>query len=245
MRIGILDSGEESRKIGESFIELGHTIKIGSRNPKKDEIIQWINKNNNNTEKASFGTFSETAKFEEVIVIATLWDGIINAIKMAEQKNFDKKVVIDVTNPLDFSNDVPPRLALGFSNSSGETLQRLISSAKVVKAFNTVGNPHFIPPNFPNGRPPAIFICGNDDSAKRFVTKNILSNLGWKSMDIEGIEGSRLLEPLTFLWIICYFKTGSGNLHLNYFVNSEILNDYWYIKFFEIDMFWKYFLFFI
>ena len=142
---------------------------IGTRNPKKEEIVQWINKHNNNTKKAFSGTFSETALFGDVIVIATLWDGTINAIKMANPNNFDNKIVIDVTNPLDFSKGVPPRLALGFSDSSGETIQRLIPNAKVVKAFNTVGNPHFIHPNFPNDEPSTMFIYCNDNLAKRFV----------------------------------------------------------------------------
>ena len=211
MRIGILGSGDVGLKLGDGLIELGHTVKIGTRNPKKEEILKWINKHNNDTEKAFSGTFSETANFGESIFIATLWDGTINAIKMAEQKNFDNKIVIDVTNPLDFSKGVPPRLAVGFSDSSGETIQRLIPTAKVVKAFNTVGNPLFIHPNFPNGGPPTMFICGNDDLSKRFVTENILSNLGWETIDIGGIEGARLLEPLASLWITCYFKTGNGN----------------------------------
>lgn len=72
---------------------------------------------------------------------------------MANPKNFNGKIVIDVTNPLDLSQGMSPKLALGHSDSAGETIQRLIPGTKVVKAFNTVGNSHFIHPNFPNGGP--------------------------------------------------------------------------------------------
>jgi hypothetical protein len=76
---------------------------------------------------------------------------------------------------------------------------------------NIVGNPHFIHPDFPGG-PPTMFICGNDDEAKNAVIDNILTKFGWETIDIGGIEGARLLEPLAFLWIMHYFRTGNGNL---------------------------------
>ena len=149
--------------------------------------------------------------FGEIIVIATSWEGTSNAIKLADPRNFSGKIVIDVTNPLDFSKGMPPKLSIGYSDSAGETIQRQIPEAKVVKAFNIVGNPHFINPDFPQGGPPTMFIAGDDEGAKRVVTNDILTKLGWETVDIGGIEGSRLLEPLAFLWITCYFRTGNGN----------------------------------
>ena len=143
-------------------------------------------------------------------MLATLWDGTPNAIKMADPKDFDGKVVVDITNPLDFSKGMPPRLAVGHSDSGGETIQRMLSESKVVKAFNIVGNPHMVHPNFPGG-PPTMFICGNDEESKKIVTDKILTPFGWETVDIGGIEGSRLLEPLAMLWMIYYFRTSTGN----------------------------------
>src|SRR5919112_450203 len=211
MKIGILGSGDVGRRLGDGLIELGHTVTIGTRNPKKSELIQWISDHEANAGKALAGSFVEAASFGETIVIATSWDGTYNAINMANPKNFNGKIVIDVTNPLDFSNGMPPKLALGHSDSAGETIQRLIPGAKVVKAFNTVGNSHFIHPDFPNGGPPTMFICGNDNHSKKFVTDNILGKFGWETIDIGGIDGARLLEPLAFLWITYYFRTGIGD----------------------------------
>jgi predicted dinucleotide-binding enzyme len=84
---------------------------------------------------------------------------------MADPGNMTDKVVIDTTNPLDFSQGLPPRMAVGVTDSAGEINQRLLPRAKVVKAFNIVGNPHMVLPDFLGG-PPIMFICGNSEQAK-------------------------------------------------------------------------------
>jgi 8-hydroxy-5-deazaflavin:NADPH oxidoreductase len=208
MKIGILGSGDVGRKLADGFIELGHTVEIGSRNPYQDKITEWMAKHDKT--KVFSGTFAEAASFGELDVIATLWTGTVDAIKMADPKNFANKIVIDVTNPLDFSKGMPPRLAIGHEDSAGETVQRMLPDSKVVKAFNIVGNPHFMHPDF-HGGPPTMFICGNDGEAKKAVMDDILTKFGWETIDTGGIEGARLLEPLALLWITHYFRTGNGN----------------------------------
>jgi predicted dinucleotide-binding enzyme len=210
MKIGILGSGEVGRRLADGFIEFGHTIKIGTRNPNQEKIIGWITKHGAG-EKVSTGSFADAALFGELIVLATSWAGTSNAIKMADPKNFIGKVVIDVTNPLDFSQGVPPKLVVGHTNSAGEIVQHLLPDSKVVKAFNIIGHPHMVHPDFPGGGPPTMFICGNDKEAKKIVTDNILTKFGWDAIDIGGIEGARLLEPLALLWITNYIKTHSKN----------------------------------
>ena len=204
MQVGILGSGDAGLRLGDGFIETGNIVRIGTRSPPK--VHSWISKYGNS--KASSGNFAEAAAFGELLVIATLWEGAAAAIRSAGPKNFAGKVVIDVTNPLDFSKGMPPRLAVGHTDSGGETIQRLLPDAKVVKAFNIVGNTHMFRPEFPGG-PPTMFICGNDEEAKQTVSK-ILASFGWDADDIGGIEGSRLLEPLAMLWITHYFRTNNG-----------------------------------
>lgn len=204
MKIGIIGSGEVGQRLGDGFIELGHTVKIGTRDPQK--VAAWVEKHG---DKASAGSFSEAAAFgEDMVAIATLWIGTQSAIEMAGPANFAGKVVMDVTNPLDFSS-TPPKLAIGHTDSAGETVQRLLPDARVVKAFNTVGNPLMLHPDFAGGRP-TMFVCGNDDSAKDLV-RDIAFSLGWETLDVGGIEGSRLLEPLAMLWVVHYFRTKNGN----------------------------------
>ena len=125
---------------------------------------------------ASTGTFADAAKFGDVIVLALLWAGAENALKLAGAENFAGKVVIDAINPLVFEPGNGPALAIGHTDSAGEQVQRWLPSAHVVKAFNIVGNEHMFKPDFPGG-PPDMFICGNDAAAKQTVT-GILKDFG-------------------------------------------------------------------
>lgn len=156
MKVGIIGSGDVGRKLADGLIELGHSVRIGSRDPNQSKICEWISKHGK--ENASAGTFADTAVFGDIIVLATLWTGTPEAIHLADPQNLANKIVIDVTNPLDFSKGVPPRLALGHTDSAGETIQRMLPDSKVVKSFNIVGNSHMIHPDFPGESPPCLFV---------------------------------------------------------------------------------------
>lgn len=215
MKIGIIGSGDVGRRLADGLLDLGHQVKIGTRDTSKTEVVEWIDKHkkkgDNESENASVGGFAEAASFgDDLIVLCTSWNGTSNAIKMADPGNMTGKVVIDTTNPLDFSQGLPPRMVVGVTDSAGEINQRLLPGAKVVKAFNIVGNPHMVHPDFPGG-PPTMLICGNDEQAKKMVTESILTPFGWETVDIGGLEGARLLEPLAMLWIVHYFRTGTGD----------------------------------
>ena len=114
--------------------------------------------------------------------------------------NFSGKVVIDATNPLDFSGGFPPKLAISGEDSLGERVQRALPDAKVVKAFNTIGNQYFVDPSFPEGKP-TMLIAGDDEAAKRTVGE-VLADFGWPDpVDIGGIEGARELEAICIAWV--------------------------------------------
>jgi predicted dinucleotide-binding enzyme len=205
MRIGILGSGDVGRALGKAFVACGHEVKLGSREAGNPKVKEWVAKTGAH---ASGGTFEEVAKFGGVIVLATLWTGTENALRLAGPDNLVGKVVIDATNPLDFGT-MPPRLAIGHTDSAGEQVQRWLTTARVVKAFNIVGNAHMFRPAFPGG-PPDMFICGNDAGAKQTVSQ-ILNEFGWEVIDLGGIEASRYLEPLAMVWIAHGFREKSWN----------------------------------
>ena len=207
MKVGILGSGDVGRALGSGFVKYGHDTLLGAREAGNAKAAGWAAAAG---PKAKAGTFADAAAFGEVIVLATLWSGTENALKLAGgPKAFAGKVVLDVTNPLDFSHGMPPRLTHGHTDSGGEQVQRWLPGAKVVKVFNIVGNAHMVNPDFPGG-PPDMMLCGNDEGAKQTVTE-ICRQFGWPVIDIGGIEGARLLEPLCILWVIVGARSNNWN----------------------------------
>lgn len=206
MKIGVLGTGDVGRVLASGLIGLGHDVKIGSRTPESDTLKDWKTKNG---ARASTGSPSDAATFGELVVLATLWSGTESALKLAGPDNFKGKVVIDCTNPLVYQENAPPSLALGWNDSAGEQVQRWLPGARVVKAFNTVGNQHMVKPDFPGG-PPDMFICGADAAAKEVVA-GIVRAFGWIADDIGGIEGARLLEPMCIVWVLYGIRTGAWN----------------------------------
>jgi 8-hydroxy-5-deazaflavin:NADPH oxidoreductase len=135
------------------------------------------------------------------MVLAT--KGVVNeqAIALAGPANFAGKVVIDATNPLDFSGG-GPALAVGHTDSGGEIVQRALPGARVVKALNTVGSALMVDPQIgprPPGRP-TMFVAGDDADANATVVQ-LLDDFGWDALVVGGIEASRQLEALCILWV--------------------------------------------
>ena len=206
MKIGFIGSGEVGRALAGALAALGHDVKLGTRDAAKEKLRDWAARAG---PRASTGSFAEAATFADIAVLCTLWTGTENALALAGRHRLSGKIVIDTTNPLDFSAGAPPRLALGHTDSAGEQVQRWLPDARVVKCFNIVGNAHMVNPSFPNG-PPDMFLCGNDAAAKQAVGE-LARTLGWPIIDIGGIDGARLLEPLAMLWIVHGFRTNSWN----------------------------------
>src|SRR6202162_193988 len=194
--IGILGTGDVGQALGRGLVSLGHEVRMGSREAGNVKAQAWVSKTG---ERASAGTFADAAAFGEIVFLATIWSGTENALKLAGAKNLAGRVVVDVTNPLVFTPNAPPKLALGHTDSGGEQVQRWLPGARVVKVFNIVGNKHMVDPKFPGG-PPTMFLCGNDASARAAAT-DVCKAFGWETIDLGGIEGARLLEPMCILWV--------------------------------------------
>jgi 8-hydroxy-5-deazaflavin:NADPH oxidoreductase len=196
-RVGVLGSGEVGRRLAAGFRSRGHDVMVGSRDPSKGELQEWLAGDGAGVNP---GTFAEVAAHGELIVLAVLGDAAEGAIAEAGPENFSGKVVIDAMNPLDFSGGFPPKLSISGEDSLGERVQRALPDAKVVKAFNTIGNQYFVDPSFSDGKP-TMLIAGNDDDAKRTVG-DVVADFGWpEAVDIGGIEGARELEAICIVWV--------------------------------------------
>lgn len=204
MKIGILGSSDVAKSLGHGFLKEGHEVMLGSREPQK--LAAWVHESG---KAASSGTFSETAKFGELVVIATNGVMAVQSVQLAGADNLKGKVVIDATNPLDMSGSHGPKLVGSLGSSGGELNQKALPGAFVVKAFNTVGHAHFYQPEFPGG-PPDMFICGSNEKAKESVAR-LCKNFGWNAIDVGGIELSHYLEAMAMVWIITAFAGGHWN----------------------------------
>ena len=203
MKIGILGSGVVGQQLGLGFLRIGHEVMIGTRN--KGKLIDWLNQAG---EKASASSVEETAKFGEVVILATAWSGTKDVINSAGKENLKNKLLIDVTNPLDSAQGPPPKLASSYGNSGGEQVQKWLPDTNVVKAFNIVNAYIMINPSRAEGDPD-LFIAGNNDESKKRVT-TFAEQLGWKSViDIGDLSHAYWLETLAMLWIYYGFKTNT------------------------------------
>ena len=196
MKIGILGSGDVAKALGAGFIRHGHEVKIGTRAP--DKLADWVKANPG----AVAASFADTAKFGEVVILAVKGTAAADALRAATAANLAGKVVIDACNPI---ADEPPvngvlKFFTNHDQSLMEQLQSEFKQARFVKAFNSVGAPCMVNPQFKGGKP-TMFICGNDDAAKKVVSQ-ILDQFGWEIADMGKIEAARAIEPLCMLWCI-------------------------------------------
>jgi predicted dinucleotide-binding enzyme len=200
MQVAILGTGTVGQHLARGFIGLGHQVIVGTRDPKGDSAQKALAAIGAGARAA---TFAEAAAAADFAVLATSWDGAQGAVELAGADNLAGKLVIDVINPLTFAGGAPA-LALGHTTSAGEVVQAWLPRSHVVKAFNSVGAAHMVQPQQAGG-PPTMFIAGNDAGAKAQVTQ-FLTAFGWDTIDIGGIDGARLLEPLAMLWIRYAFQ---------------------------------------
>lgn len=196
-KIGILGSGIVGQVLAKGFLSEQNPVMLGTRNTSKEEVQKFKSENAN----VQLGNFEETAKFADIIVLATKGNAAQNALELAGAANLNGKVIIDATNPI---ADAPPvngvlQFFTDLNQSLMEKLQSSYPEAQFVKSFSCVGNAFMYKPPFKEQ--PTMFICGNDDNAKKTVTE-ILSAFGWETEDMGKAEAARAIEPLCMLWCI-------------------------------------------
>lgn len=174
---------------------------LGTRNA--DKLEEWKATN----PSAQVGSFEEAAAFGEIVVLAVKGTATKSALELAGADNLNGKIVIDTTNPID---GAPSNGVLNFfteqNNSLMEELQAAFPNARFVKSWNSIGSAFMVNPDF-GGEKPAMFICGNDDAARKEVSE-ILVQFGFEVEDMGMAEAARAIEPLCMLWCIPGFREG-------------------------------------
>ncbi len=214
MKIGILGTGMVGVAIGNKLVSLGHEVRMGSRTANNEKAVAWIK---GAGAKASQGTFADAAGFGELLFNCTSGHGSLEALKAAGAQNLKGKIVIDISNPLDFSKGMPPTLFAGNTDSLGELAQAAFPETKVVKTLNTVTASIMVDPGKIGGGDHQLFICGNDSAAKATVGEFLKTQFGWKNiLDLGDITQSRGTESFLPLWIRMWgaLKTAEFNIKI-------------------------------
>src|SRR5262245_60860945 len=198
MKIGILGSGVVGQTLGNKLVELGHHVRMGSRDAANPKVSEWVAAAGPH---ATQGNFADTARFGEVVFLCTKGE-VALAVAETAAAGLAGKPLVDVTNPLDFSRGFPPTLSVCNTDSLGEQVQRAVPAARVVKALNTMWCGVMVDPRRLAGNH-VVFVCGNDDGAKSTV-RQLLAGFGWRDeeiVDLGDITGARGTEMLLPLWL--------------------------------------------
>jgi 8-hydroxy-5-deazaflavin:NADPH oxidoreductase len=200
MNIGIIGSGLVGKHLSAGLSQRGHSVTLGTRDLSKLEAFILDNP------KVSIKSYADATQFGDIVILAVNFDGMTSTLELAGADHLAGKVVIDLSNPLEFSTG-KPALALGWNTSAGESLQNWLPNAHVVKALSACGRNSMLDPKGAIGGEPEMPIAGNNLEAKQTVSR-LLQSLGWKVVDLGDITLSRLIEPLTLIGILDNFKTG-------------------------------------
>jgi predicted dinucleotide-binding enzyme len=211
-RFGVLGTGVVGRTLASKLVSLGHDVMMGSRQAGNENAVEWAKAGG---QLASEGTFAEAAGFGDTVVNATAGQASLDALAAAGVENLAGKVLIDVANPLDFSQGMPPRLGVCNTDSLAEQIQRAFPEASVVKALNTVNADVMVDPSIVPGSH-TIFVCGDDADAKATVIE-LLQTFGWSAedvMDLGDLAAARGVEMYLTLWLRLFGATGTARLNV-------------------------------
>jgi hypothetical protein len=211
MKIGILGTGMVGETVGSKLVALGHEVRMGSRTANNEKAVAWTQKAG---ARASQGTFADAAAFGEVLFNCTSGAGSLDALRAAGEQNLKGKVLVDISNPLDFSKGMPPTLFVSNTDSLGEQIQRAFPELKVVKALNTCTAAVMVDPGSLSA-PTDTFVSGNDVGAKKQVTQILTEGFGWKRViDLGDITTARGTESYLPLWIRLWQALGTANFNI-------------------------------
>lgn len=223
MKITILGTGAVGKAFAGKLSLLGHSVCVGTRNVSntlqaegENSFASFLSKN----PQIKLATFEEAAAFGGLIINVSKGEHTPAVIKACGVQNLNGKIIVDISNPLDFSRGFPPSLIPEYSNthSLGEEIQKLVPGASVVKTLNTIWNGLMLDPKQLAAGDHVNYICGNNADAKIQVV-NLLKEFGWNEsnlIDLGDISASRATEATLPIWLRIYGvkKTGAFNFKI-------------------------------
>lgn len=212
--IAVLGTGMVGKALATKLVELGHRVTLGSRSARHDGAAAWAEAHG---ERAGQSDFAAAAAGAELVLLAVKGEhaeAVVEAAgKGADGAALDGKVLVDITNPLDFSQGMPPSLFVFGRDSLAERIQRAAPKARVVKTLNTVNASVMVDPDRVAGQG-AVFVSGDDAGAKAAV-KAMLEGFGWRQIvDLGDLSTARGTEAYLLLWLRLWQATGSPDINI-------------------------------
>ena len=207
MKIGVLGTGAAGQTVAGKFVAMGHDVMMGARSADNEKVLGFATRTGGRA-----GTFADAAAHGEMVLNCTRSDTSLGMLSTLAAE-LDGKILIDVANPLDFSQGFPPHLSVSNTDSLAEQIQRALPNVFVVKSLNTVNAAVMIEPSRVPG-PHTVFVSGNDQHAKGKVM-DFLRTLGWHSIiDLGDITSARAAEQLLPLWVRLYGVLGTADFNI-------------------------------
>jgi predicted dinucleotide-binding enzyme len=210
MNIGVLGTGTVGRAIATALVARDHCVMMGSRTADNETAGIWAGACGAD---ASQGTFNDAAAFGDLVFICLKGEYTLEALHTIDPANLGGKPIIDITNPIDFTQGIPPRMLDSVSGTSmGELIQQRFPGAHVVKTLNTVNYKLMVDARSVNKGDHHLFLCGNDIEAKHLVKHLLVDNFYWKPenlVDLGGIEHARAVEAMLPFWISVWRALGT------------------------------------
>lgn len=212
MKIGVLGTGDVGKAIATKLVSLGHEVTMGSRSRGNEKALAWVKEAG---ARASEGTFPDAARHGQIVFNCVKGEHALDALAQVGAESLAGKILVDVSNPLDFSKGFPPTLTVCNTDSLAERIQRAYPDAKVVKALNTMWNGVMVDPRMLDDTH-HTFLSGDDAEAKRAV-RGLLESFGWRPeeiIDLGDITTARGTEMYLPLWVRLYGAIGSGAFNI-------------------------------
>lgn len=192
----MIGSGIVGRTLAQAFAGLGHEVAVGTRDPEETRRREeWAGLD------VALVPFESVAADADLVVNATSGAASLEALGRAGSGHLAGKVLLDVSNPLDFSGGFPPTLTVKDTDSVAEQLQRAFPEARVVKALNTVTASVMVDPGSVGDPDTSVFVAG-DEAGARAEVKALLESLGWRDViELDGLQNARGLEMWISLWV--------------------------------------------
>jgi predicted dinucleotide-binding enzyme len=211
MKYAVLGTGMVGNSIASKLVALGHTVVMGSRSADNPKAKEWVE---GAGERASAATFADAARAADIVFNCTNGGASLEALGAAGAENLSGKILIDVANPLDFSQGMPPTLSITGNDSLGERIQAAFPDTKVVKTLNTMNAELMVDPSKVPGDHD-VFVSGNDADAKATVAGLLREGFGWTSVvDLGDITTARGTESYLPLWLRLWGALGTPHFNI-------------------------------